>query len=151
MAAKIVVELAPNPADGPVSPPAGGDRTEQSLRERRHFFHVDDQISLSLEYLPAPPSSSSATHAQVQAHVQALKPPLKLSNGQHLKPVAKQEAGGGGGAGGVEQQEDEKSQALAVVASEDKEAVKEELVKKEEEEADDKEAVNGKVREKSFV
>ncbi|XP_037789263.1 polycomb group protein Psc-like, partial [Penaeus monodon] len=130
-------------------PEAGGDRTEQSLRERRHFFHVDDQISLSLEYLPSPPPSSSATHAQVQAHVQALKPPLKLSNGQHLKPVAKQEAGGGGGSVEQQQQEEEKSQAIALV--EDKELVKEGLVKKEEEETDDKEGVNGKAVHKRYL
>lgn len=42
-----------------------GDRTEQSLRERRHFFHVDDQISLSLEYLPP---------AHAHAHALGLRP-----------------------------------------------------------------------------
>jgi hypothetical protein len=42
-----------------------GDKTEQSLREKRHFFHVDDQISLSLEYLPP---------AHAHAHVLGLRP-----------------------------------------------------------------------------
>ncbi|CAL4109277.1 unnamed protein product, partial [Meganyctiphanes norvegica] len=50
-------------------PEAGGDKTEQGLRERRHFFHVDDQISLSLEYLPPSTTTNSAK-------------PLSLSNGQ---------------------------------------------------------------------
>ncbi|KAK7084510.1 hypothetical protein SK128_018276 [Halocaridina rubra] len=55
-------------------PEAGGDKTEQSLRERRHFFHVDDQISLSLEYLPSTPTS-------IYSHFHGLKP-LKMNNGQ---------------------------------------------------------------------
>lgn len=54
----------------------GGDKTEQSLRERRHFFHVDDQISLSLEYLPTAPQHN-ASH--LSSHV--IKP-LKVNNGQ---------------------------------------------------------------------
>ncbi|XP_069156089.1 mucin-2 [Procambarus clarkii] len=57
-------------------PEAGGDKTEQSLRERQHFFHVDDQISLSLEHLPAPPA---LTHSLLHSHVMK---PLKVSNGQ---------------------------------------------------------------------
>lgn len=57
----------------------GGDKTEQSLRERRHFFHVDDQISLSLEYLPAPVS-----FLQTHLHPHLVKP-LKVSNGQQQK------------------------------------------------------------------
>ncbi|KAK3858887.1 hypothetical protein Pcinc_034950 [Petrolisthes cinctipes] len=62
-------------------PEAGGDKTEQSLRERRHFFHVDDQISLSLEYLPtAPPQQHNAPH--LNSHV--IKP-LKVNNGQQEK------------------------------------------------------------------
>ncbi|XP_066981635.1 uncharacterized protein [Macrobrachium rosenbergii] len=59
-------------------PEAGGDKTEQSLRERRHFFHVDDQISLSLEYLPSAPTNTS------YSHLHGLKP-LKISNGQQEK------------------------------------------------------------------
>ncbi|KAF2359759.1 RAWUL domain [Trinorchestia longiramus] len=47
------------------NPQAVGDKTEQSLREKRHFFHVDDQISLSLEYLPP---------AHAHAHVLGLRP-----------------------------------------------------------------------------
>ncbi|XP_018010106.1 flocculation protein FLO11 [Hyalella azteca] len=47
------------------NPHAVGDKTEQSLREKRHFFHVDDQISLSLEYLPP---------AHAHAHVLGLRP-----------------------------------------------------------------------------
>ncbi|KAL7643711.1 UNVERIFIED_CONTAM: hypothetical protein RMT77_005717 [Armadillidium vulgare] len=46
-------------------PEAGGDKIEQSLRERRHFFHVDDQISLSLEFLPP---------AHAHAHALGLRP-----------------------------------------------------------------------------
>ncbi|XP_050716328.1 mucin-2-like [Eriocheir sinensis] len=58
-------------------PEGGGDKTEQSLRERRHFFHVDDQISLSLEHATAPPCPSL-----VHSH---LVKPLKVSNGQQEK------------------------------------------------------------------
>ena len=47
------------------NPDAVGDRTEQTLREKRHFFHVDDQISLSLEYLPP---------AHAHAHALGLRP-----------------------------------------------------------------------------
>ncbi|XP_071536640.1 uncharacterized protein [Panulirus ornatus] len=65
-------------------PEAGGDKTEQSLRERRHFFHVDDQISLSLEYLPALPSIS-------HSHLHSVMKPLKVNNGQQEKQKAKVE------------------------------------------------------------
>lgn len=58
----------------------GGDKTEQSLRERRHFFHVDDQISLSLEYLATAPHHNNAAH--INSHV--IKP-LKVNNGQQEK------------------------------------------------------------------
>lgn len=57
----------------------GGDKTEQTLRERRHFFHVDDQISLSLEYQPTPP-----TFVNSHLHPHLVKP-LKASNGQQEK------------------------------------------------------------------
>ena len=59
----------------------GGDKTEQSLRERRHFFHVDDQISLSLEHVSAPPFP-----AQSLVHPHLVKP-LKVSNGQQEKQL----------------------------------------------------------------
>ncbi|MPC34689.1 Polycomb complex protein BMI-1 [Portunus trituberculatus] len=62
-------------------PEGGGDKTEQSLRERRHFFHVDDQISLSLEHVSAPPCP---TQSLVHPH---LVKPLKVSNGQQEKQL----------------------------------------------------------------
>ncbi|KAK4305170.1 hypothetical protein Pmani_022931 [Petrolisthes manimaculis] len=69
-------------------PEAGGDKTEQTLREQGHFFHVDDQISLSLEYLP----TTTPTPTQQQQHHHNLPhlnshviKPLKVNNGQQEK------------------------------------------------------------------